>query len=572
MQHIPPLIIDLALILTTAGLSLVACRFLKQPIIIGYIVAGFFISPHFPFMPNIRDTHGISTWAEIGVIFLLFSIGLEFSYKKLAVIGKHAFAVALIKVLFVLGLGYFVGRLFGWSKPDSLFLGGLLSISSTAIIARTFEEMKLKGTDFSNFIFAVLIIEDLFAIVLLGFLSTFAITKTISGPELGNTMVQILFFVILCFVLGLYFVPRVFKRISHAINDETTLVISVGACLMMVAIASYVGFSAALGAFVMGSILSETDMSKNIERVIEPLKYLFSAIFFVSIGMLINPALIIENFGLIIVVSIITIVGKFIGTLLGATLAGKDLRTSVKSGMTLAQIGEFSFIIATLGTQLKVTSEFLYPVAIAVSVITSFLTPYMIRWSDPVYEWINKRVPPAFAESLSTYSTALQDNRFAPNFFTIFWEMYGIKLLLNATLIVSIGLFSKFVMSELITVTDNRMVLEITVFSITILCALPFFWPILFGQSARSMRDLEISVEKAKAIHVGIIICRSFIGALLITFIIGQFSSLGAVSTLLLLGVAIISFPLSKYAEALYHYFERGFIENIRNESDDDQV
>ncbi|MCC6137427.1 MAG: hypothetical protein IT287_02255, partial [Bdellovibrionaceae bacterium] len=214
----------------------------------------------------------------------------------------------------------------------------------------------------------------------------------------------------------------------------------------------------------------------------------------------------------------------------------------------------------------EVTSAFLYPIAIAVSVITSFLTPYMIRWSDPVYFWLKKRIPPSFDESLRSYSQALQDNRFSTNFFSIFWEMYGIKLLLNATLIVSIGLFSKLILRELLPYVDNRMWLEFSVFAVTVLCALPFFWPILFGQSARSMRDLDISYEKAKAIHVGIIICRSFIGALLITFIIGQFSSLGAISTLLLLGVAIISFPLSKYAESLYHFFERGFIENIKKE------
>lgn len=567
-MHIPALIVDLALLLTTAGVSLVICRFLNQPIVIGYIVAGFITSPHFPFMPTVRDMQGITTWAEIGVIFLLFSIGLEFSYKKLAEVGKNATGVAFVKVLFVLGLGYFVGRLFGWSKADSVFLGGILSISSTAIIARTFEEMKVKNTNFSNFIFGVLIIEDLFAIVLLGFLSTFALTKSISGPELGQNILQILFFVLLCFVLGLYFVPRMLKRISPVVNDETILVIAVAACLLMVVIASYVGFSAALGAFVAGSILSETHFSHKIEKVTNPLKYLFSAVFFVSIGMMIDPKIVIEHFWLIVFVSIITIVGKFIGTLIGAVLVGKSLRTSVKSGMALAQIGEFSFIIATLGIQLKVTSTFLYPIAITVSVITSFLTPYMIRWSDPVYTWLNKKLPPAFAESLKTYSGALQDNRFSPNFFSIFWEMYGIKLLLNATLIVSIGVFSKFILNELYPYTDNKMLLEISVFSITMLIALPFFWPILFGQSARSMRDLEISFEKAKAIHVGIIISRSFIGALLITFLIGQFSSLGAVSTLLLLGVAIISFPLSKYAEALYHFFERGFIENIKKDEE----
>lgn len=571
MHGLPPLITDLALILTTAGISLVLCRLLKQPIVIGYIIAGFLISPHVPFMPTIRDTHGITTWAEIGVIFLLFSIGLEFSYKKLAATGSHSFVVAFVKVLFVLGLGYFAGRLFNWSKADSLFLGGILSISSTAIIARTFEELDLKNTEFSNFVVAVLIYEDLFAIVLLALLSTFAITKTISGVELGQTIVQILFFVLLCFVLGLYFIPRIFKKITTSLTDETLLVISVGACLLMVAIANYVGFSVALGAFVMGSILSETHLSHKIEHVVAPLKYLFSAIFFVSIGMLINPQMIREHIGIILLISLITVVGKFISTLLGSVLAGKDLRTSVRSGMALAQIGEFSFIIAALGTQLQVTSEFLYPIAIAVSVITSILTPYMIKYSDRFYHRLNAKIPPQFAESLNQYSGAMQGQKVSTNFLSIFWEMYGLKILLNATLVISIGLLSKFLLLEIKKYADSTLWLDFTFFAVTVVLAFPFFWPILFGRSARSLRDLELSVEKAKAIHVGIIIGRSLIGALLITFIIGQFSSLGAISTLLLLGVALVSVPLSKYAESMYHYFERGFIENISRSDELDE-
>jgi monovalent cation:H+ antiporter-2, CPA2 family len=565
MYHIPPLITDLALILMTAGFSLIACRLLKQPIVIGYILAGLLVSPHFPFMPSIRDTTSMNIWAEIGVIFLLFAIGLEFSYKKLASIGKHAFPVALIKVAFILGLGYFAGRMFNWSTTDSIFLGGLLSISSTAIIARTFEDLDYKKSPFTHFVFGVLIIEDLFAIVLLVFLSTFAITQTFSGTELATTLTKLFFFIILCFVLGLYFVPIFFRKIKRTLNDETTLVLSVGACLMMVAVATYVGFSPALGAFVMGSILAETHLSHSIERVIAPLKYLFSAIFFVSIGMLIQPTIIMEHWLLIIIISIITIVGKFISTLIGSILSGQDLKTSVQTGMTLAQIGEFSFIIATLGTELKVTSPFLYPIAIAVSVITSFLTPYLIVWSDPVYRWLSSKLTPEFEQSLNSYSMTLFDKRSSTNFVSIFWEMYGLKIVLNATLIISIALFfSKFILLELRQYTTHTMRLELVVLVVTLLIALPFFWPILFGRPAKSMGELDISFEKAKAIHVGIIICRSFISVLLISFIIGQFSSLAAISSLLLLGVSIIYFPLSRYAETLYHFFERGFIENLK--------
>ncbi|MCB9073616.1 MAG: cation:proton antiporter [Bdellovibrionaceae bacterium] len=565
MYHIPPLITDLALILMTAGFSLVACRLLKQPIVIGYILAGVLVSPHFPFMPSIRDTSSMNVWAEIGVIFLLFAIGLEFSYKKLASIGRHAFPVALIKVLFVLGLGYFAGRLFEWSTADSLFLGGLLSISSTAIIARTFEDLRYKESPFTHFVFGVLIIEDLFAIVLLVFLSTFAITQTFSGVELATTLTKLLFFIILCFVLGLYFVPTFFRKLKKTLNDETTLVLSVGTCLMLVAIATYVGFSPALGAFVMGSILAETHVAHNIEKVVAPLKYLFSAIFFVSIGMLIDPALIAQHWMMILIISIITIIGKFISTFLGSIMSGQDLQTSVKSGMTLAQIGEFSFIIATLGMELKVTSSFLYPIAIAVSVITSFLTPYLINWSDPVYRWLSSKIPPAFEQSLNNYSKTVYEKSSSTNFIAIFWDLYGLKIILNSTLIISIGLFfSKFILFELKKYTTHTMRLELGMLLITLIIALPFFWPILFGRPAKSMAKLNISFEKAKAIHVGIIICRSFISVLLISFIIGQFSSLAAVSSLLLLGVSIIYFPLSRYAETLYYFFEKGFIENIK--------
>lgn len=567
MNSIPPLIIDLALILTTAGLSLVFCRLLKQPIILGYIVAGFLVSPHNSFWPTVQDTYGISTWAEIGVIFLLFTIGLEFSYKKLATTAKAAVVVASVKVLFVLGLGYFTGRFFQWSQADSLFLGGLLAISSTAIIARSLEDMNLKNTQFANFIVTILIIEDLFAVVLIGLLSTFAITKTISGPELGQMFIQIIFFIILCFVLGLYFIPRLFQAIAAILDDETVVVLSAGACFLMVVVAHNIGFSAALGAFVMGSILSETHLAQKIEKTMMPLKYLFSAIFFVSIGMLINLSLIGKYFWMIVLISLLTIVGKFLGTFLGAILAGKDVRTSVRSGMALSQIGEFSFIIAALGTQFKVTSEFLYPVAIAVSVVTSFLTPYMMRSSGSVHKWIENRIPPHVAETLQSYSIALQDKRMSRNFFSIFWDMYGLKIILNATLIVSIGLLSKFILNEIRLYTDNRFLLEFTIFAITMILALPFFWSILFGKPTQSLRTLEITFEKAKAIHLGIIILRTLIGAILITFIIGQFSSLGAISMLLLVGFSIISIPLSKYAESVYEFFERDFIKNINQAS-----
>ncbi|RYZ97261.1 MAG: cation:proton antiporter, partial [Proteobacteria bacterium] len=372
MVHLPHLIEDLAFTLLVAAIVTLVFKKLKQPVVLGYLIAGFIVGPHFKLTPTVVDGEGLKVWAEIGVIFLLFGLGLEFSFRKLAEVGRTATITAVMEIAVMLGAGFALGQAFGWSRMDSLFLGGILSISSTTIIVRAFEELGLRQRRFTAVVFGVLIVEDLLAILLLVLLSSVAATQTLSGEALVNSSLKLVFFLVLWFVVGMYVLPSFLRRAKALLNDETTLIVSVGLCFMMVVLASRAGFSPALGAFVMGSLLAETRERERIEHLILPVRDLFAAVFFVSVGTMIDPSTLSQSFWPIIAITVVTIVGKFVGSASGALLAGTNLRHAVQSGMSLAQIGEFSFIIATLGVTLKVTSDSLYPIAVAVSAITTF--------------------------------------------------------------------------------------------------------------------------------------------------------------------------------------------------------
>jgi len=439
MVHLPDLINDLGIILITAAITTLVFRTLKQPVVLGYLVAGLLIGPHVTFLPTVTELGSIKVWAEMGVIFLLFGLGLEFSFKKLADVGKSASIVASIEVLFMLGLGYLTGQAFGWSQMDSLFLGGILSISSTTIIVKAFEELGLKGSKFVSVVFGVLIVEDLFAILLLVLLSTLAVTQSLSGSALIVSSLQLGFFLILWFLVGLYALPVILRYIRKQLTDETVLIVSIALCLMMVILSTKVGFSPALGAFVMGSILAETREGKRIEQLIVPVRDLFAAIFFVSVGMMMDPRMIMKHLSAIIIITVLTIVGKFLSTTLGAVLSGQSLKHSVQSGMSLAQIGEFSFIIATLGLSLNVTSDFLYPIAVAVSVITTFTTPYLIQYSEPFYQWLIKRIPKTVLKRLDKYQVAMSVKS-EESIFSLLRKAYGPMLLLNSVMVIAITL------------------------------------------------------------------------------------------------------------------------------------
>ena len=380
MSHLPTIITDLAMILLVAGVTTILFKKINQPLVLGYIIAGFITGPNFVFFPTVADKVNVQAWSEIGVIFLLFALGLEFSFYKLKKVGSTAFVSTAIIIFCMILVGYGVGQLLGWSHMDSIFLGGMLSMSSTAIIIKAFDDLNLRSKSFTEVVFGVLIVEDIAGIAMMVILSTIAVaTSGISTTELFMSVARLVFFLVLWFVLGMYLVPSFFKRANKLMNDETLVVVSIGLCLGMVFIATQLGFSSALGAFIMGSLIAEAPNAEHIEHLIAPIKNLFGAVFFVSVGMMVNPALLASYAVPVMVLVATTILGQMFFATCGILAAGQKLKTAVHCGFSLTQIGEFSFILASLGTSLGVTSDFLYPIIVAVSVITTFTTPFFIN-------------------------------------------------------------------------------------------------------------------------------------------------------------------------------------------------
>ena len=404
MSEIPSLISDLAVILVSAGLVTLLFKKLKQPVVLGYVVAGILAGPSIEEIPTVSEVESIRIWADIGVIFLLFALGLDFSFKKLMKVGGTAVIGAITIVIGMMTAGYATGLTLGWGHMNSLFLGGMLSMSSTTIIFKAFDDMGLRNQRFAGVVFGILVVEDLFAVLLMVLLSTVAVSKHVEGMELLNSVVKLGVFLLFCFVVGIYLIPSFLKQTKRFLNEETMLIVTIGLCLGMVMIATQAGFSSALGAFVMGSILAETVEAERIERLIKPVKDLFGAIFFVSVGMLIDPAMLWEYKVPILILTVVVMVGQICFASLGVLLSGQPIKIAIQSGFSLAQIGEFAFIIASLGLTLKVTDSFLYPIVVAVSVVTTFFTPYMIRLSDPAYRLADRWIPARWKEWLTKFA------------------------------------------------------------------------------------------------------------------------------------------------------------------------
>lgn len=407
MTHLDPIISDLALILAVAGVTTLLFKWLKQPVVLGYIVAGFLCSGNF-LLQGVSNMGNVDIWAEIGIIFLLFSLGLEFSFKKLMNVGGPALMTALVVIVGMMCSGFMAGRALGWTSTDSIFLGGMLSMSSTTIIIKAFDDLGLRSQKFTSLVFGVLVVEDLFAVVLMVMLSTLFVQRAVEHVVIAEQLFKLIFFLILWFVVGIYLIPTFLKKIRKFLNQETLLVISLGLCLIMVVLATYAGFSSALGAFIMGSILAGTVQAESIEKVIAPVKDLFGAVFFVSVGMLVEPAMLVQYIVPIVFLTVVVIVGQIFYGTLGFLVSGQNLKIALQSSFSLAQIGEFAFIIASLGLSMGVTSSFLYPVAVAVSVVTTFTTPFIIRLSDPAYHRINRLIPKRMKALLARYSAGSQ--------------------------------------------------------------------------------------------------------------------------------------------------------------------
>ncbi len=399
------LVADLALILISAGVVTIIFKLLKQPLVLGYLVAGFLVGPHLHIFPTVTDVADVEVWSEIGIIFMMFGLGLEFSFKKLFSVGSKAFVTALLGIVGMMGVGVLLGFIMNWDVMQSIFLGGMLSMSSTAIIIKAFDDLKMKGESFVDLTMVVLIIQDIVAVVMMVLMSTVAASKNASpGKEMAMSIVKLIFFLILWFVTGIYLIPSFFRLAKNYINDENLLIISIGLCFGMVIFANKVGFSSALGAFVIGSILSETVESHRIEELTKSIKDLFGAIFFVSVGMMIDPAVLQQYWKLVLTLVLVTLIIKTLISVVAAVLAGANLEVSVKTGFTLSQIGEFAFIIASVGVSQGVMPAYIYPVIIASSVITTFTTPYWIRAGQPVYAFLCRKMNPSLLARIDEYT------------------------------------------------------------------------------------------------------------------------------------------------------------------------
>ena len=393
-----PLITDLAYILVVASIVTIIFKRLKQPLVLGYIVAGFLAGPHMPYTPSVSSIEGIKEWGDLGVIFLMFTLGLEFSFKKIVRMGMKPILTAMMVMFCMIGVGGMVASLFGWSSMDSIFLGGMLSMSSTTIIYKAYDDLGLRNKPFAAGVLSVLIIEDILGILLMVMLSALAVSRTFQGTELIKSLLQLAFFLMLWFMVGIYLVPLILRKAKQYINKETLLVVSVGLCFFLAVAATEVGYSSAFGAFMMGSILAETLEAENIEKSVSSLRDLFGAVFFVSVGMMVEPSVLMQYWLPILVLTLAIVLGQmFFGSLSYFVTSG-DVKIAVSSGFSMVQIGEFAFIIAGLGQELGVTSQFLYPVVVAVSIITTFCTPYIIRLAPKVSVRVEKVFNPKIEE------------------------------------------------------------------------------------------------------------------------------------------------------------------------------
>ena len=404
MSDIPALVTDLALILVVAGIVTLIFKKLKQPLVLGYVVAGFLVSTHMPYTASVVDSESIHLWSDLGVMFLLFSLGLDFSFKKILKMGASPI-ISTCSIIFSMSLlGVIVGQLFGWSKMDCIFLGGMLAMSSTTIIYKAFDDLGLRQQQFAGLVMSVLILEDILAIVMMVLLSAIAGGEELGGGQMLSSIWSIIFFLVLWLVVGIFAIPLFLRSVRDLINGEVLLIVSLGLCCAMAVFSTKVGFSSAFGAFIMGSIFAETIEAERIIKLVEPVKNLFGAIFFVSVGMLVDPKIIIDYAFPIFALVMTILVGQAIFGTFAFMLGGESLKSAMRCGFSMAQIGEFSFIIASLGLSLGVISDFLYPVVVAVSVITTFLTPYMIRFATPVYNNLEKHLPHKIIRSLNHLS------------------------------------------------------------------------------------------------------------------------------------------------------------------------
>ena len=559
-SRLEPLISDLGLILITAGIAVLLFKKMKQPLVLGYLIAGFLAGNHFDFFPSVTDIKSVEVWAQIGVIFLLFSLGLEFSFKKLMKVGVTASITAITQILSMVLIGFLAGQWMDWSKMDSIFLGVILSISSTTIILKTFDELGVKAQKFAGIVIGSLIVQDILAILMMVLLSTIAVSEQFSGSALLQSILKLVFFLTLWFLGGIFFIPTLLKKAKHLLTDEMLLIISIALCLMMVVLAANVGFSPALGAFIMGSIIAETTQAEHIEHLVKPVKDLFGAVFFVSVGMLIEPNSLYEHAIPVIILSIITILGQSLTSTIGALLSGQPLKESVQTGMSLSQIGEFSFIIATLGITLNVTSSFLYPIVVAVSAVTTFSTPFMIKMATPFSEFLAKKLPRRWVKRIERYSANAQSIRSVSNWQKVLNAFLIQVIVVSVIIVATILLSSQFILPLVQGFKFGNALGAL----ITLIVLSPFLWAL----SLRRVAVNEVTILMAERKYRGPIIMMVLLRLLLTIFFIGFLLNIffsPFVALITLVAAIFVYFVFRKKLNKQYHKIENHFLTNLND-------
>lgn len=565
------LISDLALILMLGAVATVVFKMLKQPVVLGYIVAGFLASPHFTLLPSVAVEANTEFWAQIGIIVLLFSLGLEFSFKKLIDVGGSAILTALIIVLGMMSLGFVVGKFLGYGLVNSLFLGGMISMSSTTIILKALTDLNMRQRRFVPMTFAVLIVEDLFAVVMMVILSSIALNNSVKGQDMLGSILKLSFFLIMWFTVGIFMIPTLFKRFKRYISDEQMLIIAMGLCFAMVLFSMNSGFSAALGAFVMGSILAGTIEAERIERLISPVKDLFGAVFFISVGMMVNPEVMTKHWSVIALLAVVVVVGMIVFGTFGMLATGQPLKLAMESGFSLTQIGEFSFIIATLGTSLGVLDKSIYPIIVAVSVITTFTTPFFIKQAVPCYNALYKVLPKSWTRLLNGYSENANETEGSEThkLWKSIISRYLTRLVIYSVVIIALIVVCRsYLMPLLFKYIGNNMWGRLAYAASTMIIVGPFIVSIIMPSAKRSeqIQLLEKSgnvsyVPMVVMLTISAILSSLFLAVILQAIYPSAVAVIAAVLLTLIFAVAVAAFP-SRFRSRLSH-IENRFINNI---------
>lgn len=577
MAEIPHLIQDLALILMVAGLVTLLFKKLRQPLVLGYIVAGFLVSPHMPYLMSVVDKADIRTWADIGVMFLLFSLGLDFSFKKILKMGMAPVIAALTIIFCMMALGTGVGTMFGWSRMNCLFLAGMLAMSSTTIIYKALDDLGLRQQRFAGLVMSVLILEDVLAIVMMVMLSTIARGANPDGSMMIESVGKIVFFLVLWFVVGIFLIPPFLRKTRRLMNDETLVVVALGLCCAMAVLSTTVGFSSAFGAFVMGSILAETIEADKITTVVEPVKNLFGAIFFVSVGMLVDPAILVSYAVPILVLVLTILVGQAIFGTMGFMLSGQPLKTAMRCGFSMAQIGEFAFIIASLGLSLRVISDFLYPVVVAVSVITTFLTPYMMKAAIPCYEFMERRLPRKWIRRLDHmgaihHTTQTENNHWRALLKAMAWNVVIYSILSVAVVAIMLSLFLPF-MRRLLPGWELHWWANGITGILTVAMISPFLRSMIMKKNhSEEFKALWTESRLNRLPLIFTVLVRVAIGAGFIFYICNYLSRFKNALIITIALVVILLMALSRRLKHRSIRLERLFVQNLRSRDIEAQV